>query len=71
MEKRVYAPSIDGIPGIMPGTVSLVPPPPQEIEEPQVTPHCRKTKKHDNAREAGSKPKYKNRMMPCNKKETD
>ena len=59
-----YTPAIDGIPGIMPGTVQL-PPPPIEIEEPQPAPHCKKDMYR--AGESCSKPQHKIRMMPCNK----
>lgn len=60
-----YVAAMDGIPGIMPGTLQ-VPPPPIEIADPQPAPHCKKNKYR--ARETGGKPRHKNRMMPCNRK---
>jgi len=59
-----YSSAMDGIPGIMPGTVQ-VPPPPIEIEERQPAPHCKKDRYR--ARETSDKPRHKIRMMPCNK----
>ena len=60
-----YVAAMDGIPGIMPGTLQ-VPPPPQEIEEPKPAPRSKKSKYR--AREEKNKPRHKIlRMMPCNK----
>ena len=59
-----YVAAIDGIPGIIPGTVQ-VPPPPQEIEESISTPRSNESKYHP--KEVQTKPKHKIRMMPCNK----
>lgn len=61
-------PAIDGIPGIMPGTVK-VPPPPEFIdeEEESQTPEFREKKTHFS--KGSNVPKHKRRMMPCNKVE--
>jgi len=60
-----YVAAIDGIPGILPGTVQ-VPPPPQEIEDPQPAPRSKEPKYC--AREVRTKPRHKIRMMPCDRK---
>lgn len=68
--KRFNVPSIDGIPGIMPGTGSLVPPPPEEelVEEKHPAPQ---NEKNHYVRRVNNLPKHKRRMMPCNKKNSE
>ena len=66
--KRFNVPSIDGIPGIMPGTVQLPPPPEFEDEEPHSGPQIGEV---SYAQRVANIPRHKRRMMPCNKKNKD
>jgi len=65
--KYFNVPAIDGIPGIMPGTVK-VPPPPEFIEEEaSPTPEFHEKKTHFS--KGANVPKHKRRMMPCDRVE--
>ena len=63
---RHYVAAIDGIPGIMPGTVT-VPPPPVELEEDNETVSSVQTYNKVGVRAGVVIPKYKRRMMLCNR----
>ena len=65
--KHFNVPALDGIPGIMPGTIT-VPPPPEFAEEEIESAHPRDRKNH-NPRKLNNIPKQKRRMMPCDKVE--
>ena len=69
--KYFNVPSIDGIPGIMPGTVKVPPPVEVEVENDeegsQRIPQC-DTPKMGNTRKTGRIPKHR-RMMPCDRKD--
>ena len=67
--KHFNVPALDGIPGIMPGTITVPPPPEFEDEEPTSAPKCEETSKA--TRRGAGIPRHKRRMMPCNKKEKD
>jgi len=66
--KHFNVPAIDGIPGIMPGTVK-VPPPPEFEEEEFPTTEFHENKTH--LSKGANIPKHKRRMMPCDKKDKD
>jgi len=64
MAKKTYVPSMDGIPGIIPGTETVLPKP-IEVEFPDFTPCIPETQRKD----CGQKTVNLNRrMMPSNKK---
>jgi hypothetical protein len=65
MKRNVAA--IDGVPGIMPGIVT-VPFPEFEDEEPKSIPQSMET---NHTRRGNDIPRHKRRMMPCNKKNKD
>lgn len=72
--KHFNVPAIDGIPGIMPGTVK-VPPPPEEFDDEEQSPapsvdetyaqKMAKISKRQRHNSAG----HKRRMMPCDRKD--
>jgi len=65
--KNLNVAAIDGVPGIMPGIVTL-PVPEFEDEEPVQAPQSEEIY---HSRRGKDIPKHKRRMMPCNKKDKD
>jgi len=61
-----FVSAIDGIPGIMPGTVK-VPPPPEFIEEEESSPNHELHKKKTHFSKGANVPKHKRHMLPYNK----
>ena len=66
---RNYNPAMDGIPGIMPGTVTV--PPPPEFEEEEIETVKPQYRKSLHPRNLNNIPKHQRRMMPCNKVEKE
>ncbi len=60
-----YSSAIDGIPGIIPGTVKVPPPPEFESEEVESTQPM--SIKNLHPRKLNDLPRHQRRMMPCNK----
>ena len=60
-------PALDGIPGIMPGTITV--PPPPEFEDEEIDSSQPLDRKNHYPRGSNNIPKHKRRMMPCNKVE--
>jgi len=67
--KRFNVPAIDGIPGIMPGTIKV--PPPPEFAEEEIESAQPQDRKNHHPRNLNKIPKHKRRMMPCDKKDKD
>jgi hypothetical protein len=67
MKHFFNVPALDGIPGIMPGTIML-PPPPEFGEEEFETEQPQSCKSH-HPRNLHNIPKHQRRMMPCDKVE--
>ncbi len=65
MKSRFNVPAYDGIPGIMPGIMTIIVPE-FEDEEPTSVPQ---STKFQHPRNVNNVPKHKRRMMPCNKVE--
>jgi hypothetical protein len=62
-----YSSAIDGIPGIMPGTVKV--PPPPEFGDKEVESTQPRNTQNLHPRDLNNIPRHKRRMMPCNKKD--
>lgn len=60
-------PALDGIPGIMPGTITV--PLPPEFEDEEINSPLPQDRKNHHPRNLKDLPKHKRRMMPCNKVE--
>ena len=67
MKHFINVPAIDGIPGIMPGTIQV--PPPPEFEDEEIEGSQPQDRKNHHPRNLGNLPKHKRRMMPCDKVE--
>ncbi len=65
---KINVPAIDGIPGIMPGTIKVPPPPDYDGEEVEdLNPQYQEKKNH--FCRGANIPKHKRRMMPCDRME--
>jgi hypothetical protein len=65
--KHFNVPALDGIPGIMPGTITV--PPPPEFEEEEIESTLPQDRKDLHPRNLNNIPRHKRRMMPCDKVE--
>ena len=68
IQKDMNVPPFDGIPGVMPGIIS-VPPPPEFEDENYKFAHLQGKNYH--SRGLNNIPKHKRRMMSCNKNDKD
>ena len=66
MSKKKEVPAIDGIPGIMPGIGSLLPPPEEGPTDETLNPN--NVSRH-HSREDLPTPVHQRRMMPCDRQE--
>ena len=65
--KHFNVPALDGIPGIMPGTITV--PPPPEFDEEEIESAQPQDRKNHHPRNGKDIPRHKRRMMPCDRVE--
>jgi len=65
--KHFNVPALDGIPGIMPGTITV--PPPPEFDEEEIESSNPQDRKNHHPRNGKNIPRHKRRMMPCDRVE--